>query len=559
MDGAHPKAESFRRALQTPLRWPRITTRLLMILVALAAVGIWAAMNVPRAINETMAYQELAEYHARAEQKSSAMERESASTASAIQSRLDDWRRDTKGADELTEHYFVSRRDLYDNDAKYQREQAAHHANLKDRYRWESWLALVSTAPHAAPPTNPGWPPLAREPVKIFEALTEGGTTAAFSPSAIGLAVGQNDGTIRLLELPSRKLLVDFPLPERDAHFVIFSPDGKTLFALGRGRLVRRWDAATGRPQPPIPWKGQSPGQPGPLDYATAIACSPDGGMIAVASGGFMGKPSKAVSAVRALDTRTGTLAWEYRGTGSWAYCVAFSPDGKTLACAAKAAMLLDSRTGKLTKTWNSANGYVVAVAFSPDGRTLAGAGFDRTTASLGSGGSGRGISSNAATNRASVSGDTHRGESGRVTLWDVATGDMLRTLHGPTAHAMQVVFSPDGRTIAAGGTGPEKTSWEKLSGQRSSTTPSEVRLWDVATGRAIWTAEGECNAAFSLSFAPGGETLAFCDEDYVYNVDAHNGQPKQIVMETSRRARFQKTSPNPGTAVSGGRSSPDH
>jgi len=496
-----------RRVIGAPLRWPRITTRLLMVLVAIVAVGIWALLNVPQAIERTIAYQEMADFHAGMERRASELERESSTRASAIQSQLEQWRRNTGSADEMTEHYFDSRLEFYVVDAKYQREMVAHHANLKNKYRRARWFALVSSARDPGPPTDRVLsPPLAREPGKIFEIITEGGISGAFSPRGTGLAVGCRHETVRLLELPSRKLLASFPLPERDAHSVNFSPDGTTLFAIGDGRVVRRWEVATGHARRPIPWSDQSPGQPGPLDFATEMACSPDGGTIAVAAGGFLGKPSKPVYAIRVLDTRTGKLNWEHRGTGSWAYSVAFSPDGTTLACGADAAVLLDARTGNLKRTLKPVIGYIVGVAFSPDGRTLASAGADRIAPGVGPGG------------------------SGRVTLWDVGTGGILRTLDGPTDHPMQVAFSPDGRAVAAGGTGPAKTSRDKSSGQRTSKEPSEVRLWDVATGKLIWTAEGESNCAFSLDFSPDGKSLGFCDKDYVYIVDANTGRLKQIV-----------------------------
>jgi Tol biopolymer transport system component len=84
-----------------------------------------------------------------------------------------------------------------------------------------------------------------------------------------------------------------------------------------------------------------------------------------------------------------------------------------------------------------------------------------------------------------------------------------------------------------AGGTGQEKEGRNKFTGSRVSKKASEVRRWELATGRMIWTAEGESGAAFSLAFSPDGKSLAFCDQDYVYLIDAETGRLKQIVMET--------------------------
>lgn len=506
-----------RHMLDAPLRWPRTTTRRLMILVALVAVGLWAVMNVPRAIEQSIHFQEMAEYQAELERRSSETERESSTRASVIQSQFDAWRQAAQSADEMTERYFKSRRQFYDTDAQYRRDMAAYHANLKNHYRWARWFPLSSHTPNSAQPRVPvQHQPPAPEPGKKYAIIMEGAIAAAFSPSGTGLAVACRDKTIRMLELPSRRVLTSCPLPERDAFSVAFSPDGTTLFAIGDGRFVRSWKMATGQADWPIAWSDQSPGQGVPRDFATAIACSPDGGTIAVAvdlnTGGF----SKGAYAVRLLDTRTGQRKWEYKGTGSQTLSVAYSPDGQTLACGSGAALLLNTRTGKLTRTLKPAIGHVVGVAFSPDGRILAGAGAD--TQSLGVQAEG----------------------NGRVTMWDVSTGEIRRTLKGTTEHMFEVAFSPDGRTIAAGGRGSSKMSQDRFSGLRVSKKSSVVRLWDVATGGLVWTAEGESNSASSLSFSADGKWLAFCDEDYVYIIDAGTGRLKQVVMETIVKFRVR-------------------
>ena len=82
--------------------------------------------------------------------------------------------------------------------------------------------------------------------------------------------------------------------------------------------------------------------------------------------------------------------------------CVAFSPDGKTLASGSedKTIKLWDVATGKEQATLKGHTEWVKSVAFSPDGKTLA-----------------------------SGSGDS------TIKLWDVATGKEQATLkghHGP-------------------------------------------------------------------------------------------------------------------------------
>ena len=251
----------------------------------------------------------------------------------------------------------------------------------------------------------------------------------------------------------------------------------------------------------------------------TAAAFSPDGKTIAIAAGGDQGKPPRPIHAVRLFDARTGVQKWEHKALGSWAHSVAFSPDGETLACGDGAAKLLDTRTGRLKTTLKPSGGYVMAVAFSPDGRTLAGGGSN-TVAMGGFGG------------------------MGRVTLWGCPDGNDPPNAGGNNRPR------PEGRLLARwqGHRGRRNGTIEAGEGQqlgaRVQKEVSEVRLLDVATGRVIWTAEGESDAATSLAYSPDGKSLAFCDADYVYLLDATNGELRRILMETTRKTLVRDRPP---------------
>jgi WD40 repeat protein len=81
----------------------------------------------------------------------------------------------------------------------------------------------------------------------------------------------------------------------------------------------------------------------------------------------------------------------------------------------------------------------------------------------------------------ASASGD--RG----VRLWDLGTGQILRTLKGHTDEVNAVAVTPDGRrAVSASGDGT-------------------LRLWDFGTGQTIRTLEGHTAAVYAVAVTPDG------------------------------------------------------
>ena len=80
--------------------------------------------------------------------------------------------------------------------------------------------------------------------------------------------------------------------------------------------------------------------------------------------------------------------------------------------------------------------------------------------------------------------------------LWDVNTGQQLRTLTGHTDYVFSVFFSPDGQTLASG------------------SEDNTVRLWDVNTGQQLRTLTGHTHRVYSVSFSPDGQTLASGSND---------------------------------------------
>ena len=201
---------------------------------------------------------------------------------------------------------------------------------------------------------------------------------------------------------------------------------------------------------------------------------------------------------------------------------LAFSPDGEALATTAYAwdasIDLWDVATGRRSATLTGASRGRV-LAFSPDGRTLAQGVYGgevrlldaATGAAIGSLGPMRTIQSedyvpNITSAAFSPDGKTLAAGTDEdvVYLWDMESrarigsllGDVDRIQIGPDGHrtiaVTSLLFSPDGRTLAAG------------------SSQGRVRLWDLAEGTyTAASASGHENVVQALSFSSDGATLA--------------------------------------------------
>src|SRR5579863_7938572 len=112
-------AGRLRNALDVPLRRPLITTRLLMGLVAVVAVGIWAAIYLPQTMEQLQTYPLLAVNRAGLAEESKDAQRQSLARAKAFEADLAQWRREAESANALTERYLTARLEAEIVNAKY--------------------------------------------------------------------------------------------------------------------------------------------------------------------------------------------------------------------------------------------------------------------------------------------------------------------------------------------------------------------------------------------------------------------------------------------------------
>jgi len=116
------------------------------------------------------------------------------------------------------------------------------------------------------------------------------------------------------------------------------------------------------------------------------------------------------------------------------------------------------------------------------------------------------------------------------IILWDVFTGNIIRTFKGHTDLIFSVSFSPDGTMLASG------------SGDKT------INLWDVATGNIIKTLKGHTDWVNSVIFSPEGSTLASGSSDGTIRLWRITTSPNSVESSSinCNKAEIINIIPNP-------------
>ncbi len=282
----------------------------------------------------------------------------------------------------------------------------------------------------------------------------EGGISClAFDRAGTALASASGDGTIRLWQVPTGKLLRRLEGHDGSVNWVCFAPNGKELASAGSDGSVILWQAGKSQPWKRLPRQDQ---------MVSAVAYHPDGGLLASATFDI-DEPGE----VKLWDVERAEPVGRFRlpDLGSRITGLAYSPDGRHLACSAhdKNVRLLDGRTAGPELVFRDHAFPVSAVAFSPDSRLVASA-------------AGR---------------KTDRPEEAEVLIWRAETGEVAHRLKGHSGRPMALAFSRDGQRLATAG-------WDR-----------EIKLWDVPTGQEVLALTGHSDGVMSVAFSPDGRWLA--------------------------------------------------
>lgn len=341
----------------------------------------------------------------------------------------------------------------------------------------------------------------------------------AFSRDGAKLASGNYLGTIKLWDVASGAELSSINAHEGQIHSVAFSPNGEQLASGGSDETIRFWQTSSGAEERRI------------SGLATSLFSNSFNRNGRIIFSGTSG------NAIKLWDLGRGELRM-LRGHQAGIFSSIFSPDGRVLATTGKdnTIRLWDTGTGKQLHTLEWRSGVIGSLAFSPDGRIIASASADYHV-TLWEASSGKRIGQLDG-HRISISSLTFSpdgkvlatGSYKEVKLWDVATLQEIRTLPGHFNDVNTIVFSPDGKVVATDSSS-ELFIWDTSSGVKlqvfrannneictfspdaksvfSGTIDSEIKQWEISSGKELRSFKGHKRAPLSLTFSSDRELMA--------------------------------------------------
>jgi WD40 repeat protein len=296
----------------------------------------------------------------------------------------------------------------------------------------------------------------------IPESLTpphrQGVVSLAFTPAGSRLISQSRDGELRIWQVDDGRLLETHEKLTPWAAALALAPDGKTLAYCADKQVIGFWDLDKRRTRMLLPALHEP---------VHCLAYSPDGSLLAVGGGVpqtlWPGEPTD----LRLWNPETKQVRHQLQGNRRLVRCLAFSPDGRTLATggADRLVLLWDVATGKQLSTIKTNSLFnVVCLTFSPDGGTLA---FG-----------------------------TH---DGSLWLVDLRGDRPLQQITGQDGTVWAVAYSPDGKSLAAA-FGQHVQGADEL---------ATIKLWDTATTELKLRLTSESGPPQSLVISPDGQVLA--------------------------------------------------
>ena len=318
---------------------------------------------------------------------------------------------------------------------------------------------------------------------------------AKFSPDGKTVLTASGDGTARIWETYSGKLLNTLEGHTKSVKSAVFSSDGKKILTASWDNTARIWDTSSGTLIKIL--KGHT----NALDIAIF---SPDERKILT--------KSQYDNTARLWDSSSGKLiiTLEFLNPTFDVKYVEFSSDGEKILMLNKDLRLWDTNSGKLIKILEGHTKLISSAIFSPNGKKILTVSWDNT-----------------------------------VCIWDSGSGKLLKTLKGHSKRINNAIFSPNGEKVLTASMDNTARIWSSDSGKLLKTLKGHIsienvtfspdgkniltKFWD--NSHSLWNASSgkliiNFNKANSANFSPDGKKIFVYNGDKIIQIlDANSGK----------------------------------
>jgi geranylgeranyl transferase type-2 subunit beta len=313
-------------------------------------------------------------------------------------------------------------------------------------------LVMAGFLPSAEPlPKDPhllSWghlmPPKSRQNgARLALALPGWVAAVAFSPDGKLLATGSSDNVARVFDGGTSRQLVALKGHDNGITSVGFHPDGQWLATGSFDHTAAIWDVHSGALRHKLV---------GHRGVVTSVAFSPDKATLATAS---------VDGSIYLWDVATGRRRATLAGHRSWVNAVAYSADGKYLISGSSdgTVRIWSGQSRELLHTLRASTAEVRSVAVSPDGKHVA-----------------VGL------------------RYGTIKVWEAPDWKERLNFQGHSADVWAIAFAPDGQMLASG-----DGDWNRS---------GRVKLWEVASGKPLGHRQ-HTGEVLALAFSPDGKEIA--------------------------------------------------